>query len=109
MISSKHPREDFEKGEDGFIEWVKVHYSGHARKLMDEKLRKTNVAYEPVKQAIGIGLMCVDVSSNRQPSLVHLSHMIKRVYQSSFLTEPQIIHGRQRSNAGETNHSRHER
>ncbi|KAG9439549.1 hypothetical protein H6P81_019714 [Aristolochia fimbriata] len=89
IVSNKCSREGFERGEAGFLEWVRSHYPGHARKIMDEKLRKTNIAYEPLKQTIGIGLMCADLSVNQQPGMDRARRMIKKVYESSTtLTSP---------------------
>ncbi|XP_068655878.1 cysteine-rich receptor-like protein kinase 44 [Aristolochia californica] len=89
IVSNKCSREGFERGDAGFLEWVRSHYPGHARKIMDEKLRKTNIAYEPVKQTIGIGLMCAELSINQQPSMERVRRMIKRVYESSMtMTSP---------------------
>lgn len=87
LASNRSPHEGFERGDTGFVEWMKIHYPRHVRKVIDERMKTTIITFVQVKQTIGIGLMCTNVSNNQQPSLHQISKMINRVYQSSLVSQ----------------------
>ncbi|CAN6545964.1 unnamed protein product [Malus baccata var. baccata] len=82
MLINRRPQEDFETGEAGFLEYIRMHYPGNLQKVIDQKLELTQNTFDQAKQAIGLGLMCTDVSSNQQLSLGQVFDIVSRAYQS---------------------------
>ncbi|XP_077247672.1 leucine-rich repeat protein kinase family protein [Tasmannia lanceolata] len=98
MVANKRPRQEFERGETGFVEWMRLHYPTHVQKVMDERLKSTSNTHEQVKQmeqvkqVIGIGLACTDISTNRQPTIAQISDMINGVHESSLVSASPTHH-----------------
>lgn len=82
MMVNRRPQEEFERGEAGFIEYIRMHYPGNLEQLIDQKMELTQNTFDQAKQAICLGLMCTDVSSHRQPSLEQVFDIVSRTYQS---------------------------
>ncbi|XP_062011486.1 probable LRR receptor-like serine/threonine-protein kinase At2g23950 [Rosa rugosa] len=82
MMVNRRPQEEFERGEAGFIEYIRMHYPGNLEQLIDPKMELTQNTVDQAKQAISLGLMCTEVSSNRQPSLEQVFDIVSRAYQS---------------------------
>ncbi|KAK6916890.1 Serine-threonine/tyrosine-protein kinase, catalytic domain [Dillenia turbinata] len=86
MVSNKRPREEFQSGEAGFLEWVKMHYPGSVRKVIDERMKLTGRPFEQASQGVGLGLMCTDLSAGMQPGLSQIANVIRKVYQSHLVS-----------------------
>ena len=82
MLVNRRPQEEFETGEAGFLEYIRMHYPGNLQKVIDQNLELTQNSFDQAKQAIGLGLMCTDVSSNQQLSLGQVFDIMSRAYQS---------------------------
>lgn len=82
IIANKRLEEEFEVGESGLIEYIRMHYPGNLQKVMDEKMKLTENAFDQAKQVIGLGLMCTDQTSNQQLSLRQIFDIISRAYES---------------------------
>ncbi|XXG68563.1 hypothetical protein AAC387_Pa06g1620 [Persea americana] len=54
LVSNRSPHEGFETGDTGFVEWIKIHYPRHIRKVIDERMKTTIITFVQVKQTIGI-------------------------------------------------------
>ncbi|CAL5409472.1 unnamed protein product [Camellia sinensis] len=105
MVTNRRPREEFESGEAGFVEWVRMNYTNNtyaAEKvsLIDERMKKTTQhTLDQATEAISLGLMCTDLSSRgRQPSLDQISNMITTLYDSLVLVsaspnQKRVMHG----------------
>ncbi|KAF5954274.1 hypothetical protein HYC85_007130 [Camellia sinensis] len=105
MVTNRRPREEFESGEAGFVEWVRMNYTNNtyaAEKvsLIDERMKKTTQhTLDQATEAIGLGLMCTGLSSRgRQPSLDQISDMITTLYDSLVLVsaspnQKRVMHG----------------
>ncbi|EXB75180.1 Putative leucine-rich repeat receptor-like serine/threonine-protein kinase [Morus notabilis] len=52
IIANRRPHEEFEGGEAGFIEYVRMHYPANLQKAIDEKMKLTESGFEQVKQAL---------------------------------------------------------
>ncbi|XP_058073265.1 leucine-rich repeat receptor protein kinase MSP1 [Magnolia sinica] len=52
LVANRRPREDFERGDMGFIEWMRLHYPGEVRKVMDGWMKKTSTTSDQAKRAI---------------------------------------------------------
>ncbi|KAF8412769.1 hypothetical protein HHK36_000739 [Tetracentron sinense] len=100
LVANRRPQEEFEKGEMGFLEWIKMHYPRNVEKVMDDRMKKKGIAFEQATQGIGLALMCTDLSSGSQPSLFQISDMITRIYESS-LVSASPIHKRSHGKGGE--------
>lgn len=81
-ISNRRPLEEFEQGEAGFIEYIRMHYPGNLQAVIDERMKLTENLFDQAKQGIGLGLMCTDQTTGKLPSLFQISSMITRVYKS---------------------------
>lgn len=83
MVTNKRPREEFERGEEDFIEWIRMHYPGNAHKVIDERMKKTGnditVDQAAAAEAIGLGLMCSDLSRERKPSFDFIHSIISKL------------------------------
>ncbi|KAL2494014.1 Leucine-rich repeat protein kinase family protein [Forsythia ovata] len=79
MVSNRRPLEDFERGETSFVEWVKMHYPDNLENVIDKKMRRTEHIVREATDAIGLGLMCTDLSSGNQPTWDQLSNMVSNV------------------------------
>ncbi|PQP94246.1 putative leucine-rich repeat receptor-like serine/threonine-protein kinase [Prunus yedoensis var. nudiflora] len=55
---------------------------GNLQKVIDKKMELTQNTFDQAKQAIGLGLMCTDASSNQQVSLGQVFDIMSRAYQS---------------------------
>ncbi|XP_059667573.1 leucine-rich repeat receptor-like serine/threonine-protein kinase BAM3 [Cornus florida] len=86
MVVNRRPRDEFERGEAGFVEWVRMQHAGSVLNLIDERMKKTGHTIDQATEVIGLGLMCTDISSGRQPSLGHISKMITRIYNAGLVS-----------------------
>ncbi|KAA8514783.1 hypothetical protein F0562_017962 [Nyssa sinensis] len=86
MVANRRPREEFERGEAGFVEWVRMHYPENMQKVMDERMKKARHMVDQATELITLGLMCVDVSRGRQQSLGQISKTISRIYKSGLVS-----------------------
>ncbi|XP_058197013.1 LRR receptor-like serine/threonine-protein kinase GSO1 [Rhododendron vialii] len=77
MVTNRSPRQGFERGEAGFVEWVRMHYPDN---LIDEK-RKAGTL-DQATQVIELGLMCTDLSRGMQPSLDQMLDNLTAIYNS---------------------------
>lgn len=76
------PGDEFQSGEAGFIEHIRMHYPGVLREVVDQRMEMTENAYDQATQAIGLGLMCTDQTSTQQLNLGQISDMITQAYES---------------------------
>lgn len=89
IIANRRPHEEFEGGEAGFIEYVRMHYPANLQKAIDEKMKLTENGFEQAKQVMKLGIMCTDRTSNRQQSLKEVFNILSRAYKSfSVFTSP---------------------
>ncbi|KAL5773901.1 hypothetical protein ACOSP7_011458 [Xanthoceras sorbifolium] len=82
MIANRRPSKEFERGEAGFIEYIRMHYPGNLRKAVDERMKLTEKTFDQAKLGIGLGLKCTDQKAGKIPSLDEIYHMICRAYRS---------------------------
>ncbi|XP_042942742.1 probable serine/threonine-protein kinase At1g01540 [Carya illinoinensis] len=79
-IPSDH---EFQSGENGFIDHVRMHYPRNLRKVIDEKIKMTERIFDQAEKVIGLGLMCTDQSgSHHHLQLDQISDIITRAYES---------------------------
>lgn len=74
--------EEFELGETGFIEHMRMHYPGSLNEVIDERMNLTEDMFEQAKLGVSLGLMCTDKKARKIPSLDYIHHMIGKVYSS---------------------------
>ncbi|XVF70440.1 hypothetical protein PTKIN_Ptkin11bG0162000 [Pterospermum kingtungense] len=65
--------------------YVKMMYPENLVKVIDHRMKLTENTFDQAKQAIGIGLMCID----RKLGLGQIYNMITMVYESCLLSAPQ--------------------
>ncbi|XP_015900678.3 putative leucine-rich repeat receptor-like serine/threonine-protein kinase At2g24130 [Ziziphus jujuba] len=82
IIANRRPQDEFKTGEAGFVEYIRMHYPGNLQKVMDEKMKLTEITFDQAKQALGLGLMCTDNSRNRQLCFGQIFNIISSVYDS---------------------------
>ncbi|XVE91296.1 hypothetical protein DITRI_Ditri20bG0142100 [Diplodiscus trichospermus] len=89
MMTKGRVGEEFDGSDADFVEYVKMLYPGNLSKMIDERMEVTDKTFDEAKQAIGIGLMCIQQKqhpTSRQLALLHISNMINTVYQSCLLS-----------------------
>ncbi|KAJ9691338.1 hypothetical protein PVL29_013497 [Vitis rotundifolia] len=82
MVTNKRPREEFERGEADFIEWIRMHHPGKVHKVIDERMKKTGNTVDQATQGIGMGLMCADLSRGWHPSFDLIYRMMSKLSDS---------------------------
>ncbi|KAF5733613.1 putative ATP binding protein [Tripterygium wilfordii] len=82
IIANRRPNEDFDEGEADFIQHIRRHYPGSLQKVIDERMKLSENMVNQAKNGIGLGLMCIDQSSTKHPSLSHIFNMISKAYES---------------------------
>ncbi|XP_073004013.1 putative G-type lectin S-receptor-like serine/threonine-protein kinase At1g61610 [Typha latifolia] len=90
LVANRSPGEGFERGESGFLQWMRMQCQGHAlRKVIDEKMALTATSYEQIKQMVEIGLACTDVSADHMtPTINDISRLLHKIY----MTPPKSTH-----------------
>ncbi|KAL3833746.1 hypothetical protein ACJIZ3_008482 [Penstemon smallii] len=68
MVTNKRPGKEFEKGESGFVEWVKLNYPDNMEDLIDKRMKKNGLIVSQCAEVIGFGLICTDISNGQRPS-----------------------------------------
>ncbi|KAL8508278.1 hypothetical protein ACS0TY_018751 [Phlomoides rotata] len=68
MVTNRRTREEFEKKEMGFREWVRLNYPEKLENLIDTRMKKTVEIVSEASEIIELGLICTDSSSRKQPS-----------------------------------------
>ncbi|KAH7860458.1 hypothetical protein Vadar_013665 [Vaccinium darrowii] len=81
MVTNRSPGEEFERGEAGFIEWVRMHFPKNVCSLIDEK-KRTEHTLDQATRAIELGLMCTDMSRAMQPRLDQIFENLTAIYNS---------------------------
>ncbi|XAR50771.1 Non-specific serine/threonine protein kinase [Bertholletia excelsa] len=84
MVVNRRPREEFEGGKEGFVDWVRREYEcpEKAWELVDERMKKkTESVSQQAVEAIKVGLMCTDTWL--QPSMRQVSDMMAAIYRDS--------------------------
>ncbi|XP_074577525.1 L-type lectin-domain containing receptor kinase V.9 [Curcuma longa] len=76
LIANKRPREVFEAGETGLIEWVKVQFPAQVKKLIDEKMKPTATTLEQIRQIISIALEAAANASSS--SMSHVCRLLRK-------------------------------
>lgn len=84
LIANKRPREVFEAGETGLIEWVKVQFPAQVKKLIDENMKPTATALEQIRQIISIALEAAANASSS--SMSHVCRLLRKACA--------VVHGR---------------
>ncbi|XP_050223567.1 LRR receptor-like serine/threonine-protein kinase FLS2 [Mercurialis annua] len=81
IITNRRPQEEFEKGEAGFIEYIRMNYPGNLRGVIDVRMKLSEDMFDQAKHGIGLGLMCTDQSTSKYPSFNQIYSMLTRTYQ----------------------------
>ncbi|WCJ20137.1 Leucine-rich repeat protein kinase family protein [Euphorbia peplus] len=89
MITNRRPQEEFERGEAGFIEYIRMTSSGNPQNVIDARMKLPESMLDQVKHGIDLGLMCTDESTSKLPSLDQIFNMVGRAYKSCLVSEMQ--------------------
>ncbi|CAI0545996.1 unnamed protein product [Linum tenue] len=82
LITNRRPREEFERGEAGFVEFVRANYPENLGGIIDDRMMLPENMLDQAKSGVGLGLMCTDVSMSKRPSVHHIHDMIRRAYKA---------------------------
>ncbi|KAH7837542.1 hypothetical protein Vadar_015007 [Vaccinium darrowii] len=82
MVTNRSPRKEFERGEAGFVEWVRMHFPKNVCSLIDEKKKRTEHTLDQATRSIELGLMCTDMSRGMQPRLDQIFEKLTAIYNS---------------------------
>lgn len=80
VVSNRRPREEFERGESGFIEWIRRNYPDNLDEIVDARMKRTGHVLDHAAEGIELGLMCTDFSNGQQPSFDEIYHMITSLH-----------------------------
>ncbi|KAJ9163175.1 hypothetical protein P3X46_022873 [Hevea brasiliensis] len=89
IITNRRPQEEFERGEAGFIEYIRMSYPGNLCNVFDSRMQLSENMFDQARHGIALGLMCTDQSTSKYPSLNQILNMIIRVYESCLVTASQ--------------------
>lgn len=90
MVSNKRLREEFERGEAGFLEWVRMNYPENVEKVIDERMKMKANTIEQASEAIELGLKCTDLSAVPHPSFDQIYIMLSRIYRSCMISTSHV-------------------
>ncbi|XP_057748063.1 probable serine/threonine-protein kinase At1g01540 [Arachis stenosperma] len=102
VILNRKVQEEFEGDASGFIKYMRRIDPEELQQMIDERMELGETSFHQVKQAVSLGLMCIDQSNSEQPSLAFISNSIARAYKAT-LVLPSANHTITRSHGG---HSR---
>ncbi|RZC12155.1 Receptor-like serine/threonine-protein kinase ALE2 [Glycine soja] len=83
MILSRKVQEEFDGGDAGFIRFMRTLNLADLKQMIDERMKVTETIFHQVKQALSLGLMCIDQSNSDKPSLAMIFNTIARAYKAS--------------------------
>lgn len=87
-------QEQFDGGDAGFIRYLRTLNPADLQQKIDERMEVTETNFHQVKQALSIGLMCIDQSNSEKPSLGMIFNTIARGYKASLVSaNHRISHG----------------
>ncbi|PKU80251.1 putative leucine-rich repeat receptor-like serine/threonine-protein kinase At2g24130 [Dendrobium catenatum] len=102
LIANKHLREEFEGSESRFVDWIAMHQHEKLRNIIDENMKLSATAHEQARQAIEIGLICTDLSTEKMLTVNQISSMLRVVYMPSMIQSVDGHHHRTRNKKKET-------
>lgn len=85
MILNKSVQEDFDGDDAGFISYMRTLRLSEMQQMVDERINVTETTLHQVKQALSLGLMCIDQSSKEQPSLAQIFNIVSKAYKSNLV------------------------
>ncbi|KAK7368722.1 hypothetical protein VNO80_10751 [Phaseolus coccineus] len=74
-----------EGGDAGFIRNMRNLNHGDLQQMIDERMEVTETNFEQVKQALSLGLTCIDESNSEKPSLGMILNTVARAYKTSLV------------------------
>ncbi|KAH0452807.1 hypothetical protein IEQ34_017131 [Dendrobium chrysotoxum] len=97
LISNRHLRKEFEGSESRFVDWIATHQYEKLRNVIDENMKLSATAHEQARQAIEIGLICTDLSTDKMLTISQISSMLRIVYMPSMIQSVDSHHHRTRN------------
>ncbi|KAF8028831.1 hypothetical protein BT93_E1482 [Corymbia citriodora subsp. variegata] len=94
MITDRGKMGDVEAGKAGFIEHIRTSFTANWQNLLDERIMIASTTMEQARQAIEIGLACIDHSANEQLNMDWIRHILLRIYRASCHVNGSPTHGR---------------
>jgi len=85
MILSKKVQEEFDGDDAGFIRDMRNLSEADLQQMIDERMEVTETNFHQVKQALSLGLMCIDQSNSEKPSLAMILNTVARAYKTSLV------------------------
>ncbi|MED6118835.1 hypothetical protein PIB30_006331 [Stylosanthes scabra] len=93
VILNRKGEEKFEGDADGFIKHMRRVDPEELHQMIDERMELSETSFHQAKQAISLGLMCIEKSGSEQPSLAFICNSIARAYKAT-LVLPSANHTR---------------
>ena len=85
MILNKSVQEDFDGDDAGFVSYMRTLHLANLQKMIDERINVTETTLHQVKQALSLGLMCIDQSNKEQPSLAQIFNIVSKAYKANLV------------------------
>ncbi|GFP95924.1 receptor-like serine/threonine-protein kinase ale2 [Phtheirospermum japonicum] len=78
MVTNRRPKEEF-GNEAGFVEWVKMQFPENPESVIDKRMKKNLEIVSEAADVVEFGLMCTDLSSDRQPGWDKICDLLSNV------------------------------
>ncbi|KAK9156326.1 hypothetical protein Sjap_003806 [Stephania japonica] len=82
IMSNKCPNNNITQSITEYVDWTSTNYPENVWKVIDERLKKTGITEDQAANGIGLALMCIDRSTEQQPSLVQIADAVTMLYDS---------------------------
>jgi hypothetical protein len=85
MILNKRIQEEFDGNDAGFIIYMRTLHHAELQQMIDERMDLNETTLHQVKQALSLGLMCIDQSNNEYPSLAHIFNVVSKAHKANLV------------------------
>lgn len=82
LILDKKVQEEFDGDDAEFVRYIRTLNSADLLQIIDERMEITEANFHQVKQALYLGLMCVDQSNSEKRSLGMILNTVARAYKT---------------------------
>ncbi|CAJ2677989.1 unnamed protein product [Trifolium pratense] len=85
MILNKSIKEEFDGNDAGFLSYMRTLHHAELQHMIDERMDLNETTLHQVKQALSLGLMCIDQSNNEHPSLAQIFNIVSKAYKANLV------------------------
>ncbi|KAK9133963.1 hypothetical protein Scep_013491 [Stephania cephalantha] len=82
IMANKRRKNNIMQSITEYVDWTSTNYPENVWKVIDERLKKTGITEDQATNGIGLALMCIDRSTEQQPSLAQIADAVTMLYDS---------------------------